>query len=50
MKIKNGKLDYFIENTVVNLLKENKTVEEIAELTDYPEVLIEIEKDKLNDE
>ncbi|TDP85633.1 hypothetical protein C7957_1402 [Halanaerobium saccharolyticum] len=50
LKIKNGKLDYFIENTVVNLLKENKTVEEIAELTDYPEVLIEIEKDKLNDE
>ncbi|SDC91424.1 hypothetical protein [Halanaerobium congolense] len=47
LKIKNGKLDYFIENTVVNLLKENKTVEEIAELTNYPEVLIEREKENL---
>jgi hypothetical protein len=48
-EIKNEKMNVIIEDTVINLLKENKTVEEIAEITNFPEVLIESEKERLSD-
>lgn len=47
LEIKNMKMDEVAESTVTNLLKENKTVEEIAEITNYPKVLIEREKENL---